>query len=206
MTNYYKTLGVGFNATDQEIKDAYRELARKYHPDNFAGSPLEDVASEKMKEVNEAFDGIMDERRGGNGTKRANSQQGQASAYPDIREMIRNNRLVDAEEVLDGVPVLSRTAEWYFLKGSIFYSRGWYEDATKSFQTAVNMDPNNTEFSAALGRMNWQRKGNTGGYANGAYRTPANNAGGCSVCDMCSTLICADCCCECLGGDLIGCC
>jgi molecular chaperone DnaJ len=120
--------------------------------------------------------------------------------------MIKRNQLVQAEEVLNGVPISARDAEWYFLKGSVFYSRGWFEDATNQFQTACNLDPSNTEYSSALGRMNWQRQGNMGGYGGGAYRTPMNNAGGCSTCDCCSSLICADCCCECMGGDLIGCC
>ena len=56
MSDPYKVLGVSPNATDDEIKTAYRELAKKYHPDNYAESPLADLASEKMKEINEAYD------------------------------------------------------------------------------------------------------------------------------------------------------
>ena len=62
MTDPYKVLGVERNATDDDIKKAYRELARKYHPDSYAGSPLADLASEKMKEINEAYDAIRKER------------------------------------------------------------------------------------------------------------------------------------------------
>ena len=63
MSDPYKVLGVSPNATDDEIKTAYRELAKKYHPDNYAESPLADLASEKMKEINEAYDTIMNDRR-----------------------------------------------------------------------------------------------------------------------------------------------
>ena len=63
MSDPYKVLGVSPNATDDEIKTAYRELAKKYHPDNYAESPLADLASEKMKEINEAYDTIMNDRK-----------------------------------------------------------------------------------------------------------------------------------------------
>ena len=62
MTDPYKVLGVSRDAADDDIKKAYRALARKYHPDNYAGSDLADLASEKMKEINEAYDTIQRER------------------------------------------------------------------------------------------------------------------------------------------------
>ena len=55
MNDPYKILGVSQNATDDEIKKAYRNLARKYHPDNFAGSAMAELAEEKMKQLNEAI-------------------------------------------------------------------------------------------------------------------------------------------------------
>ena len=60
MRDPYSVLGVSSNASDQEIKRAYRELARKYHPDNYANNPLADLAEEKMKEINEAYEILSD--------------------------------------------------------------------------------------------------------------------------------------------------
>ena len=56
MNDPYSVLGVSPDASDEEIKKAYRELARKYHPDNYQNNPLADLAEEKMKAINEAYD------------------------------------------------------------------------------------------------------------------------------------------------------
>ena len=67
MTDPYKVLGVSPNATDEQVKSAYRELAKKYHPDNYANNPLADLAQEKMQEINQAYDTIMAQRKRGGG-------------------------------------------------------------------------------------------------------------------------------------------
>ena len=83
-------------------------------------------------------------------------------------------------------------------------SDGWIEEAMKHFQTANRMDPNNMEYTAALNQMMWQRQN---ARPAGGYRTYTYGGNpGCSSCDLCTSLICADCCCECMGGDLIRCC
>ena len=65
MKDPYSVLGVSQSASDEEVKKAYRELARKYHPDNYQNNPLADLAEEKMKEINEAYDAITKQRSGG---------------------------------------------------------------------------------------------------------------------------------------------
>ena len=198
MKDPYQVLGVSQNATDDEVKNAYRELAKKYHPDNYSDNPLSDLAQEKMQEINEAYDAIIRMRRNGQNHQRAGGYHtGGSSRYGDIRHLIQLGRTIDAEMLLDGIPAPSRDAEWYFLKGSVLYRKGWLDEAYDHFATAARMEPNNGEYQAAYRRLEQQRR--TGG-----YRTVGG--GGCNSCDVCQGLICADCCCECMGSDLISCC
>mgnify|MGYP000103900707 CR=1 FL=1 len=219
MTDPYQVLGVSPNATDEQIKSAYRELARKYHPDNYVNNPLADLAQEKMKEINEAYDQIQRQRKqqgsrtnssyqggyaGGYNSQRSYSGQG-SSQFADIRQLLNANRIADAEELLEGIPQQRRDAEWYFLRGRVFYVRGWLDQAYNYYVRANQMSPGNAEYQTALNQLMWQRNTGrpAGGY--GDYRS-SQYGGGISGCDMCTGLMCADCCCECMGGDLISCC
>ncbi len=195
MGDPYRILNIDSSCSDEELKQAYRNLLKQYSTDLSAPSPQCEVAQQKIDELNDAYDAIMNMRRG--------SGNRGTSTFSDIRRMINQNRISEADELLEGVPQASRDAEWYFLKGSVLHSRGWIDRAMNCFSRAVNMEPNNAEYRAALNNMAYQR--NTGYNQNGGYRQP-QTAGGCSGCDMCSGLLCADCCCECMGGDLIACC
>lgn len=205
MTDPYKVLGVAPNASDEQVKSAYRELAKKYHPDNYAGNPLSDLAGEKMQEINEAYDAIMNQRKNGGGSSYSAGSAGSsgASQFADIRRMINSGRVAEAQELLDGVAAGSRDAEWHFLKGSIFYSRGWLDDALQYFQKACQMNPQNQEYAAAYNQLVWQRQTGQPRYGGSGYPQGSNTVGGCSCCDICAAMYCANCCMDGCGG---GCC
>ncbi len=213
MNDPYKVLGVSPSATDEEVKSAYRALARKYHPDNYpADHPLADLASEKMKEINQAYDEIQRMRAGGarntaggNSYSGANGQTyaGGTGVYAQVRNAINRGRFGEAESLLNGVPADQQTADWHYLKSVLLARRGWINDAMRELETACTMDPSNVEYQQAKQMFNG--RGNSfGNIYYGDNRQTRNT--GCSTCDMCLGLMCADSCCECMGGDLISCC
>ena len=156
MRDPYQVLGVPSTATDEEVKKAYRDLARKYHPDNYHDNPLADLAQERMKEINEAYEAVQSQRKaaraggysgGGYGGYQAGYQSG-GSRYQRIRMAISQGNLNLAEELLNAMT--DHDAEWSFLKGAICYRRGWLDEARQYYQNAVNMDPDNQEYQRAL--------------------------------------------------------
>ena len=188
MTNPYTVLGVDRTATDDEIKKAYRELAKKYHPDNYADSPLADLAEEKMKEINEAYDSIQRERADGAGSSRYTY-----SAFTEIRSYIENGDFYEAGIRLDSVKQSDRDAEWFYLKGRVNESRGFFFEAERCYDTACAMDPQNQEYRSASARL----KNSAQGF--GERRHGSAPVYGCSVCDVCAGIMCIDCCCDCMG-------
>ena len=201
MNDPYSVLGVSPSASDEEVKKAYRELARKYHPDNYQNNPLADLAEEKMKEINEAYDAITRMRSGGSsgGYQSQGSYQGgyqrqqqysgaSDSLYNQVRQAINMRDLSRAEQLLRSAP--SQDAEWHFLTGSIASPTGWLDEATQHFQMACNMDPSNAEYRQALMMM---RQGGQ------AYR-PYGYGGGVDSCDLCTTCLCLQCLCGGCGG------
>lgn len=213
MNDPYKVLGVPQNATDAQIKEAYRELAKKYHPDKYVNNPLADLAAEKMREINEAYDYLTKNK--GNSSNSGYSAGGSYynsgfsggqnsgstnSNLAGIRKMINENRLDDAERALNGVTV--RNAEWHYLMGVVKERRGWHDMAFQHFARATQLDPYNAEYRNAFNAMNARR----GAYTAGGNQYGYGSRDSCCNCDTCSSLICADCCCEMMGGDLIPCC
>lgn len=195
MRDPYQVLGVSPDAGDDEVKRAYRELARKYHPDNYQNNPLADLAEEKMKEINEAYDAITRSRSGGGGQSgyayQGQQQQqyqqqyayqqagGADSLFAQARQYINMGDLTRAEQLLRSTG--QHSAEWHFLSGHIAYRKGWLDEAAQRFQTACSMDPSNLEYRQALAMM--QQGG--GNYRPAGYHT--------TTCDPCTTWMCISC-------------
>ncbi len=205
MRDPYSILGVGRDASDDEIKKAYRDLARKNHPDRFINDPKKaEEATNRMQEINAAYDAITAEREGRGSTSSGGYSYGgynntyggyggntygqsQNPGYAEIRRMINEGDLVNAESRLSATHQGDRGAEWHYLYACLLVKKGNYSDAGFYFDTACRMDPYNIEYNNAR-RSFMSRMGGQTPYSTGSA--------GCSVCDICSILMCMDCCCS----------
>lgn len=213
----YKVLGVSRDADEETIKKAYRELVKKYHPDKYVNTPMAEVANEKMKEINEAYDMITKGTAnqhgsygggynpfGGNpfggfggyggyggGTGSYGGSGGDYSqvSYQSVRVLLNIGRIADAERMLNQLP---KNAEWHFLYGMVCMRRGWYDRAVENIQMAVNMEPNNIEYRSVL--ENIQNRNRT--YTSSPYNTSTIRCGACpsSLCALCLCWNCCHCC------------
>ena len=214
--NPYKVLGVSEDATQEEIRAAYLKLVKKYHPDKYTDNPLKELATEKLKEINEAYEMLT--KKGASGSANRNYSGGSysqssgysgsggaysgpsAAEFAQARSYINQNNLQAAKLILDRIS--TRNAEWYYLYGVIYLRQGWYDKAREYLRTAYEQEPGNAEYRNAYTTIS-----NSGSPFGGASSQGSGTYGNdCSGCDVCSSLLCADCCCEAMGGDLIRCC
>jgi molecular chaperone DnaJ len=203
IANPYKVLEVSPSAGNDEIKKAYRELSRKYHPDSYVNNPLSNLAEEKFKEVQEAYEQIMKEREGGYGA--GNAPYGQTS-YSDgtqeemvhmtaVYNYLAARRYQEALNVLSGIS--NRTARWYYYSAVANAGIGNNIMASEHARQAVNMEPNNVEYKNFLNQFQWQDQ---------RYQTTRGTMGNeYGMGNFCCDLWCADTLCECMGGDLCSC-
>ena len=203
MNDPYVILGVSPTASDDDIKKAYRNLARKYHPDNYAGTPMAELAEEKMKEINQAYESINKARSAGENLHSNQSEYDvNTITYARIRHMINADKIDEANASLDYISPTARGAEWNFLKGCILIRRGWYYDAQKYFETACYLAPGNEEYKQAAESLrnvrNQRTETKNKKKKNGTLREDG-------ICAGCADKLCSGCC-ECLGGNSILCC
>lgn len=205
--NPYKVLGVSENASQEEIRAAYLELVKKYHPDKYVDNPLKELAGEKLKEINQAYEMLTKKQTTSNsGYGSSNGSYGgsygsatrpnggtaysgpNAAEFARARSYINQNNLNAARSILDGLS--THNAEWNYLYGVIYLRQGWYEKAYACISRAYEAEPDNAEYRNAYVSLN-----NSGRTYQRGTNTTLDTA---PCCDICSALMCLNCCC---GGD-----
>lgn len=156
----YKVLGVGHDASDEEIKQAYRRLAKKYHPDL---NPGDQEAARRMQEVNAAYEQIKNPEKaqpqsGGYGydpfggyRQQSYTQQNDDQYQQAAQQYIRFGRFREALNTLDNSA--QRDARWYYLSALANDGLGNQITALEHIRRAVSMEPDNPEYLSALNRM-----------------------------------------------------
>ena len=217
--NPYEVLGISPNASDDEVKRAYRDMTRKYHPDANVNNPLADLAEEKFKEVQQAYEQIMKEaydeimrQRAQGGYQSNGGYQGGGYSYnsgygteqnPQIQAVynyLNARRYPEALNVLNGMN--NRDAQWYYLSAVANANMGNNLIARDQVNQAVNMEPNNQQYRRLLNQLEWSGQR----YQNNPYGAGyGRNTDSCGTGNACCDLWIADTLCECMGGDLCPC-
>ena len=178
MNDPYAVLGVSRNATDEEIKKAYRQLSRKYHPDANINNPNKEQAEEQFKEVQQAYEQIMqDKQYGGNAYRNFAGRGTSQSNNTDSIEMqaainfIRSRHYQEALNVLSGIG--ERNGKWYYVSAIANSGLGNNATAQQHVEEAVRREPSNFEYRQLQSQLqsggNWyqtmgrQYGGSTGG-------------------------------------------
>lgn len=167
MFDPYSILGVSRDASDEEIKKAYRKLSRKYHPDANINNPNKDQAEEKFKEIQQAYDQIMKEREygssgnygyggntgyggfggfGGYGGSQNNSgyQDEEAIRRQAASNYVQSGHYQEAMNVLSSLK--ERNAQWYYLSAVANMGLGNNVNALNDIKEAVRLEPDNAQY------------------------------------------------------------
>ena len=197
MLDPYSVLGVPRNASDDEIKKAYRKLSRKYHPDANINNPNKDQAEEKFKEVQQAYEQIMKEREYGSSSSGSSyGGGGNSTAYQDEESMrrraaanyVQSGHYQEAMNVLNSLG--QKNGEWYYLAAMANMGLGNNVTALDQIREAVRQEPNNMQYRMLLQRM----EGGDGWYQQQQGPFGGMPAAGDDMCDACCrTMACAMC-------------
>lgn len=161
MRDPYQVLGISRNATEEEIKKAYRALSRKYHPDANVNNSNKASAEEKFKEIQQAYQQIMKERTEGTGSQSGgryyqstyggfgNSQTGyeENSHLRAAGNYVRNGYYKEARTVLDGIESIARNARWYYYSALAHAGLGNQIAALEHAKRAAALEPNNRDYA-----------------------------------------------------------
>lgn len=203
MLDPYSVLGVSRDASMDEIKKAYRNLSRRYHPDANINNPNKAQAEEKFKQVQQAYDQIVKEREHGGSQDSwyGGFQQGGGYQNQDEHsmEMRAAANYINASHYQEALNVLNRMAErngeWYYYHAVASAGAGNTANAMEDARKAVELEPSNMQYQRLYQQLQsggqwYQNMGS--GYG---YERPGRGMGNCCCQCLCLNMICPGCCC-----------
>lgn len=205
-------LGISKDSSQSEILEAYKEKRAYYQEHVFDEGENGAQAARMLGQLDEAYQQAMEISH----ESATVSGEGDSSLEA-VRNAIRNKDVEAAQRALDEISY--RGAEWHYYQSIVFYEKNWLNDSKKQLELAIEMDPSNTKYTRALdnlkkkidGSRPYDKQGSQGVYgksdqaSNRTYSQHDSDVAD-GICTTCQALWCADCCCECMGGDLIRCC
>lgn len=211
-TNPFVILGVDKNATQSEILEAYKQKRAYYQAHVFDEGESGAQAASMLNQLDDAYQQAMEMA-----VESATVTGEGESAYEQVKQAIRSKDIETAQKLLDDMSY--RGAEWHYYQSVVFYEKNWLNDTKKQLEIALQMDPQNDKYKRALdnlkkkidGSRPYDKEGSQGVYNADSTQTDRtytqrDGAVADGICSACQALWCADCCCECMGGDLIRCC
>lgn len=210
MRNPYEVLEIKEGASMETITKAYKEMVKRYHPDQYGNNPLQDLAEEKLREINEAYDTLKHRASSSNNAYSNNNYSNNNTAYSndgnnfynEVRMSVQRGQYEFALQKLNGWN--NRDAEWHYLMGICHMNKGWYDSGLNYVTQAINMSPNNLEYRNTYSKMTNRNHQYRQSYSN-RHRGSNGFCGNDDCCDTCCKLWALDTCCECMGGDCISC-
>lgn len=200
-------LGISRDSTQSEILDAYKEKRAYYSDRVFYEGEDGAEAARKLEELDNAYQSAMEYCH-----NRATIEMGSDSDFETVKDALRDKDFSRAQTILDDMS--GRGAEWHYYQAIIFYEKSWYSECKKQLELALQLDPTNAKYQRSLENLKKkidgsrpfeqksQRPEQTATERTYSQQPDAGN----TCCEVCQALWCADCCCECMGGDLIRCC
>lgn len=143
---YYDLLGLNEDATDEEIKERYGELKKKYNEDRWLDGEAGNEAARMLNKLDTAYTEIMSARR-----EQSKNTEGK-DAFQEIADLLKSDKLSEAQSRLDEFN--ERGAEWHYLQAVVFYKKNWSNESKKQLEIAMQMDPNNRKYQEAYGKLN----------------------------------------------------
>lgn len=211
-TNPFVILGVDKNASQSEILEAYKQKRAYYQAHVFDEGESGAQAASMLNQLDDAYQQAMEMA-----VESATVTGEGESAYEQVKQAIRSKDIETAQKLLDDMSY--RGAEWHYYQSVVFYEKNWLNDTKKQLEIALQMEPQNEKYQRALdnlkkkidGSRPYDKEGAQGVYNADSTQTDRtytqrDGAVADGLCTACQALWCADCCCECMGGDLIRCC